>query len=100
MKLGVAYNVFDGEELLEASIKSIRNCVAFLQVDATCDNFYQLCDYTQVTNHVENKQMVSPKLSSQTRAGTTKIHADLHRLRQSQRRECMQTAAQAHKNDC
>lgn len=27
MKLGAAYNIFDGEELLEGSIKSIRSCV-------------------------------------------------------------------------
>lgn len=32
MKLGVAYNLFDGEELLEYSIKSIRNNVDFISV--------------------------------------------------------------------
>ena len=31
MKLGVSYNIFDGEELLENSIKSIRkNVITFL----------------------------------------------------------------------
>lgn len=32
MKLGVAYNLFDGEELLEASLKSIRNAADFVCV--------------------------------------------------------------------
>lgn len=32
MKLGVSYNVFDGEELLEPSIKSIRDSVDFVSV--------------------------------------------------------------------
>lgn len=32
MKLGVSYNLFDGEELLEASIKSIRNNVQYISV--------------------------------------------------------------------
>ena len=30
MRLGVAYNLFDGEELIEYSIKSIRNNVDFI----------------------------------------------------------------------
>ncbi len=32
MKLGVAYNVFDGHELLEKSILSIRGCAAVVVV--------------------------------------------------------------------
>lgn len=32
MKIGVSYNVFDGEELLENSIKSIRNNVDYISV--------------------------------------------------------------------
>ena len=32
MKIGVAYNFFDGEELLESSIKSIRNNVDYITV--------------------------------------------------------------------
>jgi hypothetical protein len=32
MKLGVSYNVFDGVELLEYAIKSIRNCVDHVNV--------------------------------------------------------------------
>ena len=32
MKLGVSYNVFDGEELLEGSIKQIRGCVDYISV--------------------------------------------------------------------
>ena len=30
MKLGVSYNIFDGEELLENSIKSIRKNVDYI----------------------------------------------------------------------
>ena len=33
MKLGVSYNLFDGEELLEYSIKSIRNNNIFTTLD-------------------------------------------------------------------
>jgi len=32
MKLGISYNIFDGEELLEESIKSIRNEVDYISV--------------------------------------------------------------------
>lgn len=32
MRIGVAYNLFDGEELLEASIRSIRDCVDYISV--------------------------------------------------------------------
>ena len=32
MKLGIAYNLFDGEELLEFSAKSIRNCADYILV--------------------------------------------------------------------
>lgn len=32
MKLGISYNLFDGEELLEGSIKSIRNSVDYISV--------------------------------------------------------------------
>lgn len=32
LKWGVSYSVFDGEELLEASIKAIRECVDYVNV--------------------------------------------------------------------
>ena len=32
MKIGVSYNLFDGEELLESSIKSIRKNVDYISV--------------------------------------------------------------------
>ena len=32
MKLGISYNIFDGEELLEDSIKSIKNKVDYISV--------------------------------------------------------------------
>lgn len=45
MKLGVSYTVFDGEELLEGSIKCIRKHVDFISVVyQTTSNFGQPCD--------------------------------------------------------
>ena len=44
MKLGVSYNLFDGEELLESSIKSIRNNVDYISVVyQTISNFGNPC---------------------------------------------------------
>jgi hypothetical protein len=44
MVLGAAYNVFDGEELLEASIRSIRSNVDYIVVVyQTISNFGQPC---------------------------------------------------------
>lgn len=45
MKLGVSYNLFDGEELLESSIKSIRDNVDYISVIyQTISNFGNPCD--------------------------------------------------------
>lgn len=45
MKLGVSYNVFDGEELLEDSIKQIRSEVDFISVVyQKISNFGSFCD--------------------------------------------------------
>lgn len=45
MRLGVSYNTFDGEELLEDSIKAIRNEVNYISVVyQTVSNFGQECD--------------------------------------------------------
>jgi hypothetical protein len=45
MKLGVSYNVFDGEELLEGSIKQIRSEVDYISVVyQTVSNFGNKCD--------------------------------------------------------
>ena len=44
MKVGVSYNLFDGEELLEDSIKSIRNNVDYISVVyQTVSNFGNPC---------------------------------------------------------
>lgn len=44
-KFGVSYNVFDGEELLEASIKSIRESVDYISVVyQTTSNYGNPCD--------------------------------------------------------
>lgn len=45
MKIGVSYNLFDGEELLESSIKSIRNNVEYVSVVyQTISNFGNECN--------------------------------------------------------
>jgi hypothetical protein len=45
MKVGISYNVFDGEELLENSIKSIRDNVDYVSVVyQTVSNFGNPCD--------------------------------------------------------
>ena len=45
MKLGVSYNIFDGEELLENSIKSIRENVDYISVVyQEVSNFGNPCD--------------------------------------------------------
>lgn len=45
MKLGVSYNLFDGEELLEGSIKCIRNQVDYISVVyQTISNFGNPCN--------------------------------------------------------
>jgi len=45
MKVGVSYNLFDGEELLESSINSIRNNVDYISVVyQTISNFGNPCD--------------------------------------------------------
>jgi len=44
MKLGISYNIFDGEELLESSIKSIRDNVDYISVVyQKVSNFGQEC---------------------------------------------------------
>jgi hypothetical protein len=44
MRLGISYNVFDGEELLESSIKLIRDNVDFISVVyQTTSNFGNQC---------------------------------------------------------
>lgn len=50
MKLGVSYNIFDGEELLENSIKSIRENVDYISVVyQEVSNFGNPCDENLVT---------------------------------------------------
>jgi hypothetical protein len=50
MKLGVSYNVFDGEELLEGSIKQIRTEVDYVSVVyQTISNFGNPCNPTLIS---------------------------------------------------
>lgn len=39
-KFGVSYSIFDGEELLEASIKQIRGCVDYINVVYQLKSWY------------------------------------------------------------
>lgn len=40
MKLGIAYNLFDGEELLEASLKSVREAADYICVIYQTESYY------------------------------------------------------------
>lgn len=40
MKLGIAYNLFDGEELLEASLNSVRDCADYICVVYQTTSYY------------------------------------------------------------
>ena len=40
MKLGISYNLFDGEELLESSIKSVRNEAFHINVVYQTTSYY------------------------------------------------------------
>ena len=57
-KLGVSYNLFDGEELLEASIKSIRNVVDYIIVG------YQKVSYSGANANEEVPRLLA-KLKTQ-----------------------------------
>jgi hypothetical protein len=61
MKLGVSYNLFDGEELIESSIKCIRNDVDFISVIyQTTSNFGNTCSESLVPllNNLKEKGMI------------------------------------------
>lgn len=54
MKLGVSYNLFDGEELLEASIKSIRNQVDYINVIYQKKSYYNKLTKTDIEKFLNN----------------------------------------------
>ncbi len=61
MKLGVSYNLFDGEELLEASIKNIRNHVDHISVVyQTISNFGHPCSPTmeELLNNLVRQKLI------------------------------------------
>jgi len=59
MKLGASYNVFDGEELLEASILSIRDNVDYINVVyQTTSNYGEYYDNTQTLFDLKNKGLI------------------------------------------
>lgn len=61
MKLGVSYNIFDGEELLEGSIKCIRDQVDYISVVyQTTSNFGNPCDTNLVPllNELKEKGLI------------------------------------------
>ena len=62
MKIGVSFNIFDGEELLENSIKSIRNNVDYISVVyQTVSNFGNPCDegLVPLLERLENKGLIN-----------------------------------------
>jgi hypothetical protein len=72
MKLGVSYNLFDGEELLESSIKSIRSEVDYISVVyQTVSNFGNPCseELVPLLNKLKNEGLIdelfqySPKVN-------------------------------------
>jgi hypothetical protein len=72
MKLGISYNVFDGEELLEGSIKCIRSEVDYISVVyQTVSNFGNQCsdELVPLLNRLKNEGLVdelfeySPKIN-------------------------------------
>lgn len=61
MKLGVAYNVFDAEELLESSILSVRSAVDYVcVVYQTKSNFGEDCNpgLVQLLNNLQKKELI------------------------------------------
>lgn len=61
MKLGVSYNVFDGEELLEGSIKCIRDQVDYISiVYQTVSNFGNPCNEKLISllNRLKSERLV------------------------------------------
>lgn len=61
MKIGVSYNLFDGFELLEGSIKQIRSEVDFISVVyQTISNFGNQCDPNLITtlNKLKNEGLI------------------------------------------
>ena len=88
MKLGVAYNVFDGEELLEKSLLSIRPCVDYVCiVYQTKSNFGKGCadGLVDLLNSLVEKQLVddlvhyTPRtFSPEEKRALTSTHASLN----------------------
>ena len=61
MKLGVSYNIFDGEELLEGSIKCIRDQVDYISVVyQTTSNFGNPCspELISLLNKLKDEELV------------------------------------------
>jgi len=95
MKVGVSYNLFDGEELLEDSIKSIRNNVDYISVVyQTVSNFGNPCspNLMPVLEELKEKNLIDelykykPDLSS---GGTqNEIHKRNLGVALSENKEC------------
>ena len=73
MKLGVGYNVFDGEELLESSIHSIRNMVDYIVVVyQKTSNFGEQCsnELLPLLQQLKNSGLVNELVEYQPRIFT------------------------------
>ena len=80
MKLGISYNLFDGEELLESSIKSVRNSADHINViyqkisnwgESCSENLEDLLSDLVKKKLVDKIYCYSPKKTS---AGKNEIH--------------------------
>jgi hypothetical protein len=78
MKLGVSYNLFDGEELLEASIKSIRRQVEYINVvyqrisnngKPYNENIENLLENLKLKGLVDNVILYTPDLTKINKGG-------------------------------
>lgn len=75
MKLGVCYNVFDCEELLESSIKSVRNQVDHIcVVYQTTSNFGEKSNpyLIKLLNHLKSKKLIDSLIDYQPKIFTKK----------------------------
>ena len=61
MKLGIAYNIFDGEELLEASLKSVRDAADYICVVYQLKSYYgenAAPNLQMLLNDLKNKGLI------------------------------------------
>lgn len=58
MKLGISYNLFDGEELLESSVKSVREEADYINVIYQTESYYGNKANPEISAHLQSLQQV------------------------------------------